>query len=58
MVYTQSQKQKKLDLREVVEGGRDLYNAITKGRVTHSSAWQQEEEAQQALNEQLMGNLI
>ena len=37
MVKTHTQKQKKLDLAEEMEGGRDLYIAVVT-RSTHSSA--------------------
>ena len=37
MVKTCRQKQKKLDLAEEMEGGRDLYTTVVT-RATHSSA--------------------
>ena len=56
MVKTHRQKQKKLDLAEEMEGGRELYSAVAM-RTTCSSACQQEEKAWQELNKQLMSNL-
>ena len=56
MVKTCRQKQKKLDLAEEMEGGRDLYTTVVT-RTTHSRTHGQKEKAQRELNKQLMGNI-
>ena len=56
MVKTCTQKQKRLDLAEEMEGGWDLYSVVAM-ITTHNSGSQQEEKAQQELNKQLISNL-